>query len=154
MWLSGSVGCFLFWIFFFTSALVTARLLAEMSFLTASSPELCYMFCSNFLAYLFLFFTKLEVIGTKYSTRLEIQEKKRERINFLTCSMAEIIFVSGDLCRMTYILKPHNLCSSIPYLPSCNFLPWTCKYVVYFSGINIFNVLSLLGFSQMWGTLS
>lgn len=135
IWLSGSVGPFLFWILFFTSALVTARLLAEKSFLTASGPELCHVlwyqpstFCSNFLAYLFLSFTKLEVISAKSSTRFG-NKKKKERINFSACSMAEIIFVSGDLCRMTYILKPHNLCSSIPVLASLQFFFLECADV-------------------------
>lgn len=88
---------------------------------------MCYMITSMpFSAVIFLAICLYLLPNSKCSVQnhlldFKTNKQKSQGINCSACSMVEVIFVSGDLCSMTHILKSHNLCSFIPVLASLPF---------------------------------
>lgn len=149
-------------LFFLISALVTARLLAEVLFLTVQGPGFCHVFYHTSVpraAVIFLAVCLYLCPSSKRSVQNNlldlVKKKKGHRINFSACSMVEMVFVNGDFCSMTYILKA-TICHLF-FSRACLiaiFLPWICKYMVFFCGTNVVNVLLLSYYALLWDVLN
>lgn len=114
--------------FFLILALVTARLLAEVLFLTVQGPGFCRVFYHTSVpraAVIFLAVCLYLCPSSKWSVQNNlldlIKKKKGHRINFSACSMVEMVFVNGDFCSMTYILKATICHLFFPVLASLPF---------------------------------